>query len=79
MLCDECCHLIYNNICRCTEGKVIGCMYIELNDGCIFYDNEIKKRCKNKTIETEFGKLDMCIQHNLKTKKSKVTKTVKNL
>lgn len=62
-LCNECCHLVYKDQCRCTEGEVIGSMYIGLIDGCIFYDTKINKRCKNKTIETEYGKLDMCIKH----------------
>mgnify|MGYP000612576356 CR=1 FL=1 len=69
-ICNECCHLKSETfcICRCTENKIIGCMYIELMEGCIFYDIELKKRCKNKVIETENGKMHLCIDHGSKKK-----------
>ena len=67
-LCQECLHMIFEDICRCTEGRVIGCMYIGLVEGCIYYDIQTKKRCKNRVIETENGKLHMCIEHGSKKK-----------
>jgi hypothetical protein len=68
-ICDECMHMVFENgICRCTEGKVIGCMYIGLVEGCTYYDISTNKRCKKRVIETENGKLFMCIEHGSKKK-----------
>lgn len=68
-ICEECMHMVFENgICRCTEGKVIGCMYIGLVEGCTYYDISTNKRCKNRVIETENGKLFMCIEHGSKKK-----------
>jgi hypothetical protein len=70
-----------NGLCRCTEGKVIGCIYIGLVEGCTYYDISAKKRCKKRVIETENGKLLMCVEHgskkkvHIKTTESKKTKT----
>lgn len=81
-ICDECMHMVFENgICRCTEGKVIGCMYIGLVEGCTYYDISTNKRCKKRVIETENGKLFMCIEHSskkkvhIKTTESKSKKT----
>lgn len=81
-MCDECLHMVFENrICRCTEGKVIGYMYVGLAEGCIYYDISTKKRCKNRVIETENGKMFMCIEHDskkkvhIKTTESKSKKT----
>ena len=69
IICDECLHMVFENeICRCTEGKVIGCMYIGLVEGCTYYDISTNKRCKKRVIETENGKLFMCIEHGSKKK-----------
>lgn len=70
-ICDECCHLICENRCRCTESKVIGSMYIGMIEGCIYYDTETKKRCKNRVVETENGKLYMCNGHSSRKKSNK--------
>lgn len=68
-ICDECLHMVFENgLCRCTEGKVIGCMYIGLAEGCTYYDTQTKKRCKNRVVETENGKMYMCIEHGSKKK-----------
>lgn len=67
-ICEECLHIMFDKICRCTEDKVIGCMYIGLVEGCIYYDIQTKKRCKNRVVETENGKMFMCIQHASKKK-----------
>jgi len=74
--------MVYENgLCRCTEGKVIGCMYIGLIEGCTYYDISTKKRCKNRVVETENGKMYMCIEHgskkkvHIKTTESKSKKT----
>lgn len=67
--CNECLHMVFENCrCRCTEGKIIGCMYIGLAEGCVYYDISTKKRCKNRVVETENGKMYMCIEHDLKKK-----------
>ena len=69
MLCEECLHMVFeDNRCRCTEGKVIGCMYIGMAKGCIYYNISTNKRCKNRVIETGYGKMYMCIEHNSKKK-----------
>lgn len=68
-ICEECMHMVFENkICRCTEGKVIGCIYIGLVEGCTYYDISTNKRCKKRVIETENGKLFMCIEHGSKKK-----------
>jgi hypothetical protein len=81
-ICDECLHMVFESgICRCTEGKIIGCMYIGLAEGCTYYDISTKKRCKNRVVETENGKMYMCIEHgskkkvHIKTTESKSKKT----
>ena len=71
-ICQECCHLIFENCCRCTEGKIIGCMYIDMVEGCIFYDTFTNTRCKDRVIETEYGKLSLCTEHTLNKKKKKI-------
>jgi len=79
-LCQECLHLIFDDRCRCTEGKVIGCMYIGLVENCIYYDENSKKRCKGRVVETEWGKTCMCSEHThtYKNKKSNKTKISTN-
>jgi len=37
-------------------------------EGCIFYDTELKKRCKNRVVDTENGKMHLCIEHGSKKK-----------
>ena len=73
MICDECMHLKkeLTDKCRCTEGKIIGVMYIGMVDGCIFYDSNNNKRCKKPCVyddENEFT-LFSCIKHIKKDKK----------
>lgn len=61
--------------CRCTEGKIIGVMYIGMVDGCIFYDSN-NKRCKKQCAyddENEFTLLS-CNKHKKKDKKDKKDK-----
>lgn len=68
-LCQECLHIVFEDcLCRCTEDKIIGCIYIGLAEGCTYYDTQTKKRCKKRVVETENGKLYMCIEHSSKKK-----------
>lgn len=80
MICQECCHYkkTENDICRCTEDKIIGTLHIGLFNSCVFWNTTTKRRCKAKQLtisDDDFTyKLDVCATHN-HTLKNKNTKT----
>jgi hypothetical protein len=81
MICQECCHYKFddNSICRCTEGKIIGILYIGLFNDCVYWNNDTNSRCKAKcSFTTLFSqgesyklKLDLCENHTKHKTKSK--------
>ena len=77
MICQECCHYKFddNSICRCTEGKIIGILYIGLFNDCVYWNNDTNSRCKAKCSFTLFDdykiKLDLCENHTKHKTKSK--------
>ena len=60
-ICQECCQMkSKDNCCRCTIPKVIGVMYIEQVEGCIYWC-ETGNRCKRKQVNNLF----LCGLHDL--------------
>lgn len=78
MICDNCMHFKNeeSSVCRCTEGKIIGVMYIGLFNDCVYWNENTKIRCKAKcTIRDEF-KLYVCESHCQYKKKIKKKEVV---